>query len=221
MWVEGDAVLMVLADIEKEEEAFNEWYDREHLPDRVLGIPGYRLGRRYVAVDAAPKYLALYQCAAGVFDSPPYRKLAEQPDARTLHFVTLMFNSIRARTRVAARFGDGEGLVLALVTFDPPSADPSSLQRFCAGTLLPELATARSIVTGALLESFPEEARASGLPALRRSGRELGWIIAIESADAQCLRDALGALRVVKRLGEHGAARCGLGTYRLMHRVAP
>jgi hypothetical protein len=221
MWVEGDAVLLVVADIEKDEEAFNEWYDREHLPDRILGVPGYRVGRRYVAVDADPKYLALYQCNPGVFDSAAYRKLAEEPDARTLHFVTLMINSIRARTRVVECFGDGEGSVLGLVTFDAAAGDREGLQQLCARTLLPELARARGIVTGALLEPFPEVMRESGLPPLRRSGRKLGWILAIESGHAQQITDTVGTMRVLQRLAGQGAARCGLGTYRLTYRISP
>ena len=39
------------------EKAFNEWYNREHAPDRVLGIPGFIQVRRFVAVEGAPQNL--------------------------------------------------------------------------------------------------------------------------------------------------------------------
>jgi len=221
MWMEGDAVLLVLADIEKEEDAFNEWYDREHLPDRVRGIPGYRVARRYVALSGSPKYLALYQCQPDVFDAAAYRKLAESPDPRTLAFVPLMFNSIRARTRVSARFGDAEGSMMLLATFRPAASDVPSLRKFCAHTLLPELTATPGIIAGALLEPFPEEVRASGLPPLRRSGREIGWIVAIESGHSGRLDDTMRGLRVLERLASQGAADGSFATYRLIYRISP
>ena len=33
---------------------FYEWHSREHMPERV-GIPGFRRGRRYLAVSGAPE----------------------------------------------------------------------------------------------------------------------------------------------------------------------
>ena len=34
---------------------FHQWHNREHMPERV-GIPGFRRGRRYVAVASTPEY---------------------------------------------------------------------------------------------------------------------------------------------------------------------
>ena len=42
------------------EEEFNAWYNTEHI-QQVTGIPGFISGRRYVALDGVPKYLALYE----------------------------------------------------------------------------------------------------------------------------------------------------------------
>lgn len=44
------------------EEEFNEWYDEEHLPER-LAVPGFESGRRYVCISGAPRYLAMYDLA--------------------------------------------------------------------------------------------------------------------------------------------------------------
>jgi len=41
------------------EDEFNRWYNTEHLA-QLLGVPGFRTARRFVAVEGAPKYLALY-----------------------------------------------------------------------------------------------------------------------------------------------------------------
>ena len=43
---------------------FHEWHNREHMPERV-GIPGFRRGRRYVAISGTPEFFNLYEA-----DSP-------------------------------------------------------------------------------------------------------------------------------------------------------
>ena len=41
------------------EDEFNAWYDTEHIPERVA-VPGFETGIRFVCIDGAPKYLAVY-----------------------------------------------------------------------------------------------------------------------------------------------------------------
>jgi len=58
------------------EEEFNAWYDTEHLAER-LAVPGFETALRYVCIDGAPRYLALYDLvAADVLNSPAYLKVA-------------------------------------------------------------------------------------------------------------------------------------------------
>ena len=57
------------------EEEFNDWYDTEHVPER-LAIPGFETGLRFVCLDGAPKYLAMYDLAGpDVLKSPEYAKV--------------------------------------------------------------------------------------------------------------------------------------------------
>ena len=56
------------------EEEFNDWYDTEHVPER-LKIEGFESGRRFVCVSGWPRYLALYDLTTiGVLESDAYRK---------------------------------------------------------------------------------------------------------------------------------------------------
>lgn len=58
------------------EEEFNAWYDTEHVPER-LAVPGFETGLRFVCIDGAPGYLAMYDLTApGVLESPDYLKVA-------------------------------------------------------------------------------------------------------------------------------------------------
>src|SRR5436189_924 len=56
----ANGLLAVWTDIAPEvEREFNDWYNTEHIP-QLLGVPGFLSGRRYLAVEGEPKYLALY-----------------------------------------------------------------------------------------------------------------------------------------------------------------
>jgi len=49
------------------EEEFNDWYNTCYIPG-FLTIPGAIRARRYVAIDAQPKYLTVYE-----FETPAFR----------------------------------------------------------------------------------------------------------------------------------------------------
>lgn len=67
---------MIDVDPEHEEE-FNRWYAEEHFPERI-GCPGFLSGRRFVAVEGEPKYLALYDLRdSDVLDSADYAPLRQ------------------------------------------------------------------------------------------------------------------------------------------------
>lgn len=57
------------------EEEFNAWYDTEHIAER-LAVPGFETALRYVCIDGAPRYLAMYDLASpDVLNSPGYLKV--------------------------------------------------------------------------------------------------------------------------------------------------
>ena len=65
MSLAGAGVVAIWHDLLPEAKGdFYEWHNREHMPERV-GIPGFRRGRRYIAVDGVPEYFNLYEA-----DSP-------------------------------------------------------------------------------------------------------------------------------------------------------
>src|SRR6266849_5773305 len=76
MGLRGKGMLITWTEVKAaHEKDFNEWYNREHLNERV-GLPGFRRARRYVAVKADPKYFATYECSkVGDLADPGYLKL--------------------------------------------------------------------------------------------------------------------------------------------------
>ncbi|MBO0834821.1 MAG: hypothetical protein J2P28_04775 [Actinobacteria bacterium] len=83
----GSGLLLVMVDVdENHEQEFNRWYDEEHFPER-LQCPGFLGGRRLVAVEGEPKYLALYDLESPeVLQSPEYLRM--QPPSEWQRQVT-------------------------------------------------------------------------------------------------------------------------------------
>lgn len=58
------------------EEELNEWYDREHIPER-LAIDGFVSALRFTSADRPRRYLALYDLThVGALHTPEYRAFA-------------------------------------------------------------------------------------------------------------------------------------------------
>ena len=92
----GSGLLVVWTDIEAEHETdFNEWYDKEHIP-QLLSIPGFHSGQRYQAAEGKPKYLAIYRLAdEHVLKSDAFRAVREQPTAWTSKITPHLRNTQR------------------------------------------------------------------------------------------------------------------------------
>jgi hypothetical protein len=70
----SQGLLLVMADIDPVIEGdFNQWYEQEHLTER-MAIPGFLQARRFTAIEGSPKYLALYDLESPeVLNSAAYR----------------------------------------------------------------------------------------------------------------------------------------------------
>jgi hypothetical protein len=81
---DGTGLLVIWTDIAPEYEVeFNEWYDKEHIP-QLLGVSGFQTGRRYQAVEGKPNYIAVYQLAdENVLKSDAFRAVRENPTTWT------------------------------------------------------------------------------------------------------------------------------------------
>jgi hypothetical protein len=90
-----------------DEDAFNRWYDEEHIPER-LACPGFLGARRYKSVEGGPAYLTIYDLeGTEALESPEYKALSTNRSERTKEMVASMrsltrtvFLEIQASTRV-------------------------------------------------------------------------------------------------------------------------
>lgn len=129
------AAFLLWADIGTEHEAgFNEWYSREHAPDRVLGIPGFIQARRFAASEGAPRYAVLYEVAGpGVFRDETYLAMRKSPDARSRQYIPL-FRS--ACAEAAAVPGIAEGMWVRFSAYQAPPADDAGAWQALATALV-------------------------------------------------------------------------------------
>ena len=101
---ERRGLLLVMIDIDPEHEAeFNRWYNEEHFPER-LACPGFLSGRRFVAREGEPKYLALYDLESpDVLQSEDYQKIyppSEWTKSISKHFLRVVRNVYSEITQI-------------------------------------------------------------------------------------------------------------------------
>ena len=103
---------------------FHQWHNREHMPERV-GIPGFRRGRRYVAVASTPEYFNLYEAdSAEVLGGQDYLNRLNAPTEWTRRVVPSFRNVSRSICRVVYTDGVGQGAIHAHTTLRRRRARP-------------------------------------------------------------------------------------------------
>jgi len=114
----GDALLITWTQADDEIEAdFNDWYNREHLDERI-NLPGFRRARRYRAISADIRYMSTYE-ALGVdaIASPAYLDLLSQQTAWSKRVMSRLVKWRRLSGRVMLDRTHGVGAALGLVSF--------------------------------------------------------------------------------------------------------
>jgi hypothetical protein len=156
MPLSGQGMLITMMDVDAAEELdFNDWYDKEHLAERV-GIEGFTEARRYIAVDARPKYLNLYTTRTfDILSSPQYQKALQNQTARSLHHIERFRNGGRAIVRITSSQGQGRGSALFFAAIRPTGADVAAL-RSRLMEALGKLVSQNEIISAHLVESDPQ-----------------------------------------------------------------
>ena len=212
----GKGMLLTSMDIDASDEAeFNQWYDREHLLERVA-IDGFLEARRYVAHHGSPKYLCLYSTATfAVLDSPEYRTALMNPTDWSKKTLARFKNMIRAIARITVSRGAGRGAALGIVRLRP-AGDTDKLRTALRDQLDPEKLD--GILSMHLIESDPALSRPiSGDPPVSNPGSG-DWFVLIDGTDVKAVSAALAA-----RLGNNTTfkpAVISTGVYNLIWDLA-
>ncbi|KAA2235638.1 DUF4286 family protein [Salinarimonas soli] len=139
--LQGRGALLVWSGVVPESEAdYNMWHSREHMPER-LAVPGFRRGRRGIAVYEAPpgqKYLMMYEADdAAVFVSAPYLGRLNDPTPWTQRVLSAYVEPSRTVCSVVASTGRGVGGWLG--TLQVSKSDVTGLRRWAQGTWMDDV----------------------------------------------------------------------------------
>jgi hypothetical protein len=102
-----------------DEAAFEEWFQGEHLTER-LGVPGFLFGRRHQAISGASGYFNFYLVQSpAVLTSKPYLERLDNPTPMTKEIMSGIFmNMNRTVCHRTLRRGAFRGAYAVTVRFD-------------------------------------------------------------------------------------------------------
>ena len=177
---------------------FHQWHNREHMPERV-GIPGFRRGRRYVALTGAPEYFNLYEAdSAEVLGGQDYLNRLNAPTEWTRRVVPSFRNVSRSICRVAYTEGVGPGAFILTHRFDVSEGGRTAAIEALRQRVLPPLAD-RTGVTGVhlcLADESVSKVETAEKKARADTTQVPTWITLIEGSamsDVQAAADLLEA----------------------------
>lgn len=157
MALAGTGAVAIWHDIAPEgRDAFYAWHGREHMPERVA-IPGFRRGRRYVALEADLEFFNLYEVSdPAVLTGADYKARLNDPTPWTVETVRHFRHVARSLCRVAASVGPGDGGLVATWRYDVPEDRIEAHADRIAADLLPDLADRPGIAGAHLLVADTE-----------------------------------------------------------------
>ncbi|WP_022719599.1 DUF4286 family protein [Rhodopseudomonas sp. B29] len=217
MPIAGQGMLLTSMDIDAADEAdFNRWYDREHIAERVA-IEGFVEARRYVAIDASPKYLGLYSTKTfDVLSSPAYKTALANQTEWSKRNIAKFKNMIRGVARITESHGIGRGAVLGLVRIRPAEGHTNRLRAGIVTQLAPTL---DGIISMHLLENDPALSKPLTDPPGFTSPGASDWFVLVDGTGETAVRAALKG-RFDQAVAQAGATLISAGTYALLWDLA-
>jgi hypothetical protein len=217
----GKGMLITFTEVKaRDERDFNEWYNREHIDERI-NLPGFHRARRYVAVRASPKYLATYECdSVDDLATPIYLDRLANATPWTQDVMARFTHFNRLTLRIQIDLTHGEGGAVTVVRFVPDPARRRELTEWLRETALPRAIKRPGMLGTAVGENDLEIANA---PVQQKSmdhprADEVEWVVLLEGAEAAASSAAARLLFKTTALKPFGVeAPPVIGTYRLLY----
>jgi hypothetical protein len=189
----GRALVAIWHDILPEgQPEFYEWHNREHMPER-MGIPGFRRGRRYIAVNATSQFFCFYEGDdLDVVAGPAYFDRLNNPSEWTQKMMPYFRNMSRSVCNLRYSEGPGEGGFIATLRFSSSKKDEDELIE----TVLPKVTCLPGVVG---VHFCVADGAASNIPTVEKTFRKSAdmcppYIILIEGSSARSVQDAARTL---------------------------
>jgi|TARA_B110000014_G_C20043841_1_gene542697 hypothetical protein len=188
MQLYGKGLLMTFTEVPSQiEQDFNEWYNNEHLDERI-NIPGFRRARRYEAIDADIKYLTTYEALnSDNIASKDYLDVLKKPSELSQIIMPQFTKWHRMTCNVLVDQTHGMGSALTLVRFFPDPNKVVMLLNWLKNRTLEELNKSQGI-TGSCVASVDLEADkrlANAFNQISDPKQNIEWAILIEGTNAK------------------------------------
>jgi len=174
----NQGMLFVATDVAAQDEAdFNQWYDREHVEERVR-IEGFLSGTRYQSLQGGRQYLGLYKTESlESFTSAAYHAAFTRQTEWSVANLQKMQSPMRRVCAISAQVGLGSGSHLAIVTLPVGSLENQ----------IAELGNTLFAHAGFIHSSLltPDTALSTPLPKESPENRQLLPMMLIESSSAE------------------------------------
>ena len=211
--------LFVMNDINPAVESeFNEWYQTEHVRQRMQ-IPGFLSARRYRALGDSQAYMALYSCTeAAVLEQPAYKDILVEPTPLTKKMMPHFRNMVRSACDETWSAGTGLGGEAVVLRCAPIPGQEQVARDFIAQTLYPQFTQANCLVRLALWEASVSAGAAPSPEESRRGApdQRVNWVVFFEAYDLTTCENLLKQPAMQRALEQHGLIVQAQSSYRLI-----
>ncbi len=215
----GKAVLAIWNGIAAgAERDFVRWHVAEHIPERV-GVPGFRRGRRYVALEGTPAYFNFYETdGVDTLTSDGYLARLDAPTPWTRQVIAQFRDTIRTVCRVVATGGVGQGAHIATLRI-AAGASASGLDDALTQAFVDRLMALDGVAAAHVLRGEADRTRRNTTESALRGqpDRLVDWVVLIEGAEPDDVRAAADAALWRETLREVVPER---GLYRLQYTLS-
>jgi hypothetical protein len=190
-------------------EHFERWYNREHLQERV-GVPGFRFGRRFEAIDADRRFFAFYEVdSPEVLNSSGYLKRLENPTPWTQQSMQSFRGMVRTVCDLKTAAGDLIGSHAVVLRADGAMAPGAG-----ADSLVRQVAEQDGVARVQLWTAAAQQTRADTAEMKSRGKDQLiagAFVVeCVRRADAERVASELTASGPPAALGISGASAPGV-----------
>ena len=200
------------------ESEFNEWYQTEHVRQRMQ-IPGFLSARRYRALGDSQAYMALYSCTeAAVLEQPAYKDILVEPTPLTKKMMPHFRNMVRSACDETWSAGAGLGGEAVVLRCAPIPGQEQVARDFIAQTLYPQFVQANCLVRLALWEASVSAGAAPSPEESRRGApdQRVNWVVFFEAYDLTTCENLLKQPAIQRALEQHGLIVQAQSSYRLI-----
>lgn len=172
------------------EAEFNEWYNREHLDERI-DLPGFRRARRYESLDGDIRYVTTYECREPTdIGSPAYLQVVRAQTEWSRRIMPQFAKWHRLIGRVVVDRTHGMGGWLALARLRPEPDRVGDLEAWLRGSALDDIVAKASIVGASAVASEPEidAVLAHAFGQQPDTAQPAEWAILVEGMSGEAVR---------------------------------